>query len=327
MKVVLPNKLKPGSEIRVIAPSRSLSIISKDNIEAARLRLEKLELKVTFGKNVFERDVFNSSSLKSRLSDLHDAFSDRNVDAIFSAIGGYNANQLLDHIDYNLIKKNPKIFCGFSDINVLSNAIFKKTGLITYSGPHFSSWGMQKGFNYTQEYFEKICMNNMSFHVYPSRQWSDDPWFINQKKRRFVKNEGYWEINKGQAMGTIVGGHLRCLAALQGTKYWPSLKNKILFMEEDEEESIEIFDRLLQSFIQQPEFNYVLGIVIGRFQRNIKMTLNLLRKIIESKKELKNIPILANVDFGHTTPIFTYPIGGKCAMLVDSENMHLEIME
>lgn len=134
---MIPPKLKPGNEIHVIAPSRSLGIIAPELRETACRRLEELGFRVTFSKYAEEMDRFRSSSADSRAEDLHEAFADPGVKGILTAIGGYNSNQLLSRLDYDLIGKNPKVFCGFSDITALQNAIFAKTGLVTYSGPHF----------------------------------------------------------------------------------------------------------------------------------------------------------------------------------------------
>ncbi len=183
-----PQKLKAGDEIRVIAPSMSMSIISQEVKDVATKRFNELGLKVTYAKNVLEKDEFMSSSIKSRVDDVHEAFLDKNVKGIFAVIGGANANQLLSYIDYSLISSNPKIFCGFSDITALSNAIYAKTGLVTYSGPHFSTLGMLKGVDYTIEYFKKCLFKSEEFKIKPSLEWSDDEWFLNQEKREFIKN-------------------------------------------------------------------------------------------------------------------------------------------
>ena len=127
---MIPPKLQPGDEIRVIAPARSLGIISPENREIATKRLEELGFTVSFSDHVEEQDEFDSSSLQSRIADLHAAFEDKNVKGMFTVIGGFNSNQLLKYIDYDLIKKNPKILCGYSDITALSNAIYAKTGMV-----------------------------------------------------------------------------------------------------------------------------------------------------------------------------------------------------
>lgn len=146
--------------------------------------------KVTFGKNVMNsiNDDFGCASILDRIEDLHEAFKDKNVKAILTVIGGYNVNQLLDYIDYHLIKENPKIICGFSDITALTNAIYSKTGVVTYYGPHFSSFGMKYGFDYTMNYFKDMLMDNKEISIESSKEWSDDSWYKNQEVREFIKN-------------------------------------------------------------------------------------------------------------------------------------------
>lgn len=314
MKIFAPELVR-GDEVRVIAPAMSLKNISQDNINIATQTLELLGLNVTFGKHVNEQDIFGSSSIQSRLDDLHEAFSDKNVKAILPVIGGWNSNQLLSYIDYDLIKRNPKFFCGYSDITALQNAIYHKTGLITYSGPHYSSFAMKQGFDYTLEYFKQIFFKNSLITLKSSSAWSDDAWYQDQENRVFHKNQGHWIINPGDAQGTIVGGNLSTFLLLHGTPYMPSLKDTILFIEADsitEGHCVPEFDRAFQALIHQPEFSEVKGVVIGRFEQKFGMDREKLELIIGSKPELKNLPIIANADFGHTTPMFTFPIGGTC---------------
>ena len=325
--IIKPKKIKNGAHIRVIAPVRSLKLLSEDIKNEAIGRLEKFGFRLSFGKHVDEIDEFNSSSIESRIEDLHEAYSDKSVDAILTVIGGYNSNQMLQYIDYGLISKNPKIICGFSDVTALANAITAKTGMITYIGPHFSSWAMKLGFEYSLENFTKCCMNDVAYDLSPSKEWSDDPWYLNQEKRVFIKNDGYWVLNQGYAFGRIVGGHTRCLNALQGTQYWPGLDDSILILEEDSEINPQLFDRQLQSLIHQSDFSGVNGILIGRFQKETKMTKELLWKIINTKKELKNIPIIANIDFGHTTPIAAIPIGGSLEISSTGRDVKIKIIE
>ncbi len=325
---LFPPKLKAGDKIRVIAPSCSMGIISEPNKVLAVKALEDLGLSVTFGKYVDECDLMRSSSVGSRLQDLHNAFEDSSVKAILAVIGGSNSNQLLAHIDYDLIKRNPKIFCGFSDITALSNAIYHKTGLVTYSGPQFSSFAMKQGFDYTRAFFKRIFFDNTAILIEPSLTWSDDAWFLDQENRTFYKNEGYWLLQPGEAQGRIVGGNLSTFLLLHGTPYMPSLKNTILFLEADsitEGHCVPEFDRAFQALIHQPDFHDVKGIVIGRFEQKFGMDLEKLKFIIESKPALKNLPIIANADFGHTTPIFTFPIGGTAALTAEKTG-HVDLI-
>ena len=215
---MVPQKLKPGDEVRVIAPSRSMAILGEDCKALATERLEEMGLKVTFGKYVNEIDEeYLSASKEHRVEDLNEAFRDKNVKAILTVIGGFNSNQILDYIDYEAIKENPKIFCGFSDITALSNSIYAKTGLVTYSGPHYSSFGMKKGIEYTIEYFKKMFFEDAEIELEASKEWSNDAWFMDQENREFIENEGLFIINEGEAEGEMVGGNLCTLNLLQGT--------------------------------------------------------------------------------------------------------------
>lgn len=326
---MIPNKLKSGDEVRIIAPSRSMTMIGEDCKKIATERLESLGLKVTFGKYINEADEdYVAASVEHRVEDLNEAFRDKNVKAILTVIGGFNSNQLLDHIDYEAIKQNPKIFCGFSDITALSNSIYAKTGLITYSGPHYSSFGMLKGFDYTFEYFKKMFFQDSEFEIQSSNEWSDDAWFIDQQNREFIPNEGMFVINEGIAEGNIVGGNLCTLNLLQGTEYMPSIENKVLFLEDDDMAgSIYLmeFDRNLQSLMHMPEFKTVKAIVLGRSQKATNMNKEKWIKLIKNKPELKNIPIIGGADFGHSTPIFTFPVGGYAKLEAKDNDIKLLI--
>ena len=144
-----------------------------------------------------------------------------------------------------------------------------------------------------------------------SKEWSNDAWWKDQENRTFIKNSGPYAILKGEAEGKIIGANLCTFNLLHGTSYMPSLKNSILFLEDDDTSNPLLFDRDLQSLIHQPGFEGVKGIVIGRFEKKSEMSRDLLQKIIKSKKELEKIPVIADADFGHTYPMFSFPIGGE----------------
>src|SRR5690554_1365024 len=161
---IIPPKLKPDDEIRVIAPAESLSPKFKMEMrQRARKKLESLGLRVSFGNYIDERDNFDTGSVRHRLEDLHNAVSDPNVKAIIAANGGSSANQLLKHIDYNLLWQHPKIFCGLSDITELTSAIYAKTGLVTYYGPHFTMIGATHLIDHSIENMKKTFFSEDPF--------------------------------------------------------------------------------------------------------------------------------------------------------------------
>lgn len=313
----IPKKLKSGDLIRVIAPSSSLGIISPDCRAIATKRLEDLGLKVTFGTHVEEMDEMRSSAIASRVADLHEAFADPAVKAIFAVIGGFNVNQILRHVDWNIVRKNPKIFMGYSDTTALQNAILAKADLVTYSGPAYSTFGQKLHFDYTLDYFKKCLMSEESYEIQPSPAWSNDQWYLDQDKRVLIPNEGWWPLAEGKAQGRIVGANLCTLNLLQGTEYFPDLSNTILFLEDDEEADYDHFDRDLESLLSVPSAKTIKGIVIGRFEKKSEMTKERVERLFAIRPHLKNIPIIANTDFGHTSPMITFPIGGEIKLSVE----------
>jgi muramoyltetrapeptide carboxypeptidase len=327
MKTVFPDKLKKGDKVMVVAPSDSLGLISEEVRQIANDRFKAMGLELSFANNVKECDEFDSSSIKSRVSDLHQAFSDKSVKGIFTVIGGFNCNQLLNYLDWDLIKANPKVFVGYSDTTALQNAIYTKTGLVTYSGPAYSTFGQKLYFDYTLEYFKKCLFSDQEFDVFPSESWSDDRWYLDQDNRQLIKNDDWLVINKGQAEGKILGANICTFNLLQGSEYFPDISDSILFLEDDVESKIFNFDRDLQSLIHLPNFKKVKGIVIGRFQKASEVKTEQLIKVIKSKKELDHLPILANVDFGHTYPMITFPIGGMVQLNVSNKKSLLRIVK
>ncbi|PAD38987.1 S66 peptidase family protein [Terribacillus sp. 7520-G] len=320
--MIIPNKLKKGDEIRIIAPSRSLRILSGNGIQTAAKRLQALGFHVTFGKNVEVCDLQDSSSIEQRLEDLHEAFADKNVKAILTAIGGFNSNELLPYVDYALLTENPKILCGFSDITALANAISAKCNFITYSGPHFSSFQMDGLQAYQTAYFKKCLMEGQSFELQPSNEWSDDVWFLDQDDRTYEETE--WKVYaSGSTTGTLIGENLCTLNLLQGTEYIPDIQERILFLEDDELTTPETFARDLTSLLQTSKS--IKALLLGRFQKKSNVSEKQLHFILDKHPQLKNIPVIYDMDFGHTQPIMTLPIGGE--IRIDTKNMRLEVHE
>ena len=317
MQKIIPQKLQKGDKIMVVAPSCGLKMISQDCRQTAIKRFNDMGLTVEFAPNTNDENwnIQSTGSVEQRVEDIMTAFKDKSVKAIFTVIGGFNSNQILAHLDYDVIKANPKIICGFSDITAVLAAIQAKTGLETYYGPHYSSIGMKLGCEYTLDYLQKILFSDEPIEVKASAEWSDDLWFLDQDKREFIKNDGFWILHEGNAEGKIVGGNLCTFNLLLGTDMRPAFEpDTILMIEDDAESYPAAFDRNLQALCYQPDFKNVKGMVIGRFQKGSKMDRKTLEFIINNKPELQNIPVYANADYGHTTPIMTIPFGGYAIM-------------
>lgn len=309
---MIPDKLKPGDEVRVIAPARSASDIDEGVLERAKSALESLGLKVTFSKNAFSRSQRGCPTDDEKVEDLHVAFMDENVKCVLAAIGGFNSNQMLGKIDWQIIKDNPKIFGGFSDITVLNHAILAKTGMVTYAMPNFYCFGLPPETDYSLEYFRRCLFAGQpaEFVVQQSETFYDFPWNYDETSpRQALKNNGPRVVQGGSAEGVMIGGNLCSLNLLNGTEYFPKI-------EDDSYDSIpETLERHVQALMQQSFFRQVKAILVGRFQGESRATDDMISDIILSKNIDSKIPVVVNLDFGHTDPKFTYPVGGKCRIV------------
>lgn len=285
-----------------------------DHTAIIERRFAALGLRLSYGEHVDERDAFDSSPAQSRVADLHAAFADPAVAAIMTVIGGYNSNELLPYLNWDLIRANPKIFCGYSDITALQGAMLARSGLVTYHGPHWSTFGMARHSEQTVAWFTACLLRDDPVQLAPAESWTDDLWFLDQENREVWPGDGWWPLQPGHAHGRVVGGNLSTLNLLQGKSYFPSLANAVLFIEDDSESQPPTFARELTSLLQLPGAAGLRGLVIGRFQRDSNMTRALLEQIIAGRPGLSGLPVLANVDIGHTNPIATIPLGGEAAI-------------
>ena len=301
-------RLKKGDHIRVVSPSSSIERIGgfEANV-AAKKKLEALGFRLSFSEHYFENDIFDSAPIASRVADLEAAFANETVDAILTTIGGFNCNELLPYLDFDLIAQNPKIFCGYSDTTALLNAIYAKTGIQTYMGPSYSSFKMREGQDYqTQAWLNAVTQD--SFTLEPSEEWSSDAWYIPDAPRTFFPTD--WKVyNPGQASGVAIGGNLSTFALLHGTEFAPKPDKYILFLEEAEEDHYVEFTRHFAALLQvypNPQ-----AVLIGRFPKETEMTEEILLTILDKHPILKKVPVLYDLDFAHTQPLFTITIGGQ----------------
>ena len=309
---MIPPKLKKGDEIRIIAPSGSLTRVRKDVLERSLAYLDENGFRVTYSTNCREMDSFSSSSVESRAADLHEAFADPDVKAVMACIGGFNVNQILPYIDYDLIRANPKILCGYSDITALLNAVYARTGLVTYHAPHLAALGFLREREYTHKYLTACLMNEDPISVTPSETAGS-----------------YTVLQEGTCEGEIAGGNLCTLNLLQGTPYMPDLRDKVLFIEDDNIMGDYFpyeFDRNLQSLLQVSGAESVLGIVFGRFDESCRLTEDTIQAIVKGKVPA-GIPVVFGTDFGHVFPMISFPVGGRVKLSANGEGIDLRITD
>lgn len=322
-----PFKLRTGDRVWVIAPSGPIEHTQPDKLAKAKRFLANQGLTVHFGDNL-QNGVgpLATPLLEGRLKDFESALLDTNSQALLALTGGEHCNQLIPYLDYDLFAARRKIFCGHSDLTALLNAITAVTGVVTYYGPTLSALGSSYGHRLTTQAWQACLMNDFSFDLPAANTWYDKDFSANPPRRRRFSHGGWWPINQGTAEGRLIGGEISTLSLLAGSRYMPSLKNKILMLELYRG-NLAVFDRLIEHILLQPGADKLAGLVIGKFQYEAHVKRQQLAKVLLSKPLLQRLPIMAHVDFGHTQPRLTLPIGGIMQMRVDPNRPALRIGE
>ena len=311
-KIIKPMRLKVGDTLGVIAPS---SALSEKTVTRAIENLTNLGFKIKLGKNVRAQNGYLAGTDTQRLEDLHWAFADPEVDAVWCIRGGYGATRLLPKVDFKLIKKNPKIFIGYSDITALHVAIFQKTGLVTFHGPVGTS-----------DYTDFTKPNVWNLLTNPTPQYKLINAEINAKNEsNLFKTE---VITAGKCRGQLIGGNLSLLSAMDGTPFaLDNLKGKILFMEDIDERPYRV-DRMLTQMLQSHDLSKLAGIALGIFEGcNPKTDENSLSLMDCLKDRLGNlgIPVIYGLSFGHISNQYTLPVGIEAEM--DTETGILTLLD
>lgn len=326
--MLIPPRLESGDTVGVIAPSRSLAVVDERWIATATEFFAKRGIRVQFGKHCMEKWHETGGKIEQRLGDLMQMFDDDRIKAIITAIGGFNSNQLLEHIDYDLIAKKPKIFLGYSDITAIHNAVHAKTGMVTYYGPHFSTLGQQFSLDYTIRYFEDVIMHGKTeLDIEQSTEFAEDDWHLNidePKPRTLQKNPGWQILREGSAKGQLLGGNVTILQALIGTPYMPDTKGKILFLEDCDDVSAADVDRAMTHMKHAGILKDISGLLVGRFPTSMQFDQGRLTELLYRVCDGGDYPIITGLDFGHTEPMATLPIGIPCAM--DTFNKKIRII-
>lgn len=278
--------LNKGDKIGIISCSNGLSIKNKNLIDELKLNLKSLDIEMVEGDTLYakEYNLFSGTG-EEKARALEKLFLDKDIKMIFDISGGDLANEVLDFLDFNLIKENPKPFFGYSDLTVLLNAIYSQCHITTYNYQLRNLIGK----------FKEEQMQNFKAS------------FIEGKEDIF--NLDYEWINGSHLEGIIVGGNIRCLLKLAGTKYMPDFKDKILFLESFSGNSAKMVTYITQ-YKNLGVFNEVKGIILGEFtemeRENLKPDIvEILRRVIGEI----NIPILKTRDLGHGADAKCIPIG------------------
>ncbi|MBZ5202089.1 LD-carboxypeptidase [Planomicrobium chinense] len=297
----LPRRLKKGDTVGIISPSSPPNL---ENLKKALPFLESLGLNIKMGKSVEAKNGHLAGTDDDRLTDLHAMFEDPEIAGIICAGGGYGAARYTDRIDFQMIKENPKVFWGYSDITFLHTAIGEYAELVTFHGPMLAS-----------------DVGKETFHERSARMFG----------QLFGPFELYYseEISPltalagGVAQGELVGGNLSLIRSGIGTKFELDVKGKILLIEDIDEEPYQV-DELLNHLKMARKFDEVAGIVIGDFKnaepKNKERSLTLDEVLDDYFKDLK-VPVVKGFKIGHCEPHFSVPLGVQARLDADDKTL------
>jgi muramoyltetrapeptide carboxypeptidase len=309
MNIIKPPRLRKGDLIGLIAPASTPS--SEEKILKGALYLEQMGYRVKCGKHIRTIYGYLAGSDVERSEDFNEMVCDKNVKAIFAIRGGYGTPRLLQMIDYRSLKAHPKIIVGYSDLTALQLAIFRKIGLVTFSGPMTGS-DMWRDFDpYTEEYFWRILTSTKKIGAL------DNP-----------ANEPLTILRHGKANGRLVGGNLSLLTCLMGTPFQPPMEDSILVLEDVEESPYRV-DRMLAQLLNAGILQKINALVYGKFTdcapgnpSDPHLTID---QVQEEFAQKIDCPVIMNFQYGHIPRKLTLPLGLKTK--IDTKRERIEVVE
>ncbi len=294
--MIKPARLNPGDAVGIVSPAGP---VERSQLEADLHFLRAKGFRVHVAPHVYDRRNYLAGSDRDRLRDFEEMFQNGDIKAVFCSRGGYGSMRLLDRMDYGLIRRNPKILVGYSDITALLSAVFKKTGLVTFHGP------MVKGLS-----------------ALPENTWQNLLQMISSREPASFDGETGYPLSGGKATGTLMGGNLSLLSMLAGTPFMPILSGCILFIE-DRGEALYRIDRMLTHLALSGSFEGLRGLIAGRFvDRGAPAAVD---ELIRDRFEPMGIPIAAGFPLGHGPDNTTLPLGIPAQL--DTDHMTLTLLE
>ena len=306
--LVKPRVLRPGDTVGLVTPSTYVS--DPDRLWLAQKTVEALGLRCKMGRSVGRREGYLGGTIRERVEDLHAMFADPEVKGVFCVRGGYGTAMLLDSLDYSLIRKNPKVFLGYSDITALHLGIHRMTGLVTFHGPVVLS-GLS---DWTLEHFRRAL-----FETKPLGRLSNPP------EPRPIRPRHPWRaVRPGKARGPLIGGNLTLISTTLGTPYEIQTEGKILFLEDVGEEPYSI-DRMLTHLRLAGKFRGIRGLVWGEcaacrpreFQPGFESTFST-GEVVQNILGALDVPVLTGLVIGHTDDQLTLPLGVEAELDADA---------
>lgn len=323
-------KLKHGDCIGIFSPSSPITANVPLRFERGISFLESKGFKIKKGSLTGKSDTYRSGSIKDRAEELNSLIRDPEVKCIMSTSGGMNSNSILPFIDYNSLKKNPKIIIGYSDVTAILLAVHEKCKIPTFYGPALvASFGELPPFvDLTFDYFKNILIEDYNTpYILPTPDyWTDE--FINwtdQKRSKKKNTNNLLTITEGKVTGRLIGGNLNTIQGIWGSEYMPEIKEGDILFLEDSLKDIATIERSFSLMLINGVFDKVSGIILGKHE--LFNDLGTKRKPYEILLEVLNgrkIPLLADFDCCHTHPMLTLPLGSVIEL--DTTNKKITLL-
>ena len=327
--MIKPKKLKKGDTVAIVSLSSGMAgdPLFRHRYELGKLRIEKeFGLQTITMPNALKGSEYLSKHPEARAKDFMDAIQDKNIKGIICNIGGEDTIRLLPYIDFDIIRKNPKVFMGYSDTTV-NHFMMYKAGVTSYYGPAVmcefaENYEMHE---YTKKYIKEVLFQNLeNITITSSPEWTSEflDWrnetYDFQKRKMQLEKHGY-EVLQGEGIveGELLGGCFDVFPMFIGTEIWPTKrewKNKILFLETSEDEvPPNYIEYYLRNLIAQGIIAEINGIIIGKPKNEMyyEEYKEVYKRLISNEANRPELPILYNVNIGHTAPMCIFPMGQK----------------
>jgi muramoyltetrapeptide carboxypeptidase len=314
----VPPPIEAGSAVAIVSPSFGAAGRWPHRMERATKYLESLGLWLKVMPNAARQEGWVSASGADRAADIHSAFEDEEVSVVIASIGGNHSNQLLPHLDFDLIRTHPKWLQGYSDITVLHWALLQHAGIATLHGPAFCLELAEypEVFAYTDRWLRAAWFREQPLNFEAARVWTEEFLDFDTKAdlsraRRLQPSDGWVTVREGNAEGPLIGGCLETICwHLKGSREWLSLDGAIFFFETSEEvPSVEHVDAYLTDLENLGVFDEISGLVVGRPRGYSDDERRELWDVVAERTATSGVPVLANLDIGHTDPMLTLPLG------------------
>lgn len=326
---MLAPKLKRGDSIAVFSPSAPVTANTPVRYLRGRKYLEDQGFRVTEGSLTGKRDFYRSGSIAERAEELNALLRNPEVRCVMSSIGGMNSNSILPYLDYDALRRDPKIVIGYSDVTALLLGIYARTGLVTYYGPAMAaSFGeFPPLVDETFQYFKNVvCGAARPPHCLPTpTAWTDE--FVDWKAQSGAKNtrpNKLITVRGGRAEGRVIGGNLNTMTGIWGSPFMPEIRRGDLLLIEDCLEDAADVERSFSLLKLNGVFDRIGGLLLGKHERfndcgSGRAPWQILREVMGNV----NFPVLAEFDCCHTHPMLTMPIGVRASLDADAQTLTL----